>query len=40
MKIHLISDTHVEMAESFKLTAPEQADVIVLAGGIQMVLTV
>lgn len=34
MKIHLISDIHVEMDKKLSLTAPEQADVIVLAGDI------
>jgi predicted phosphodiesterase len=34
MKIHLISDIHFEMDKKLRLTAPDEADVIVLAGDI------
>lgn len=34
MKIHLVSDIHAEMDSTLKLTAPPEADLIVLAGDI------
>ena len=34
MKIHLISDIHIEMDKNLRLTAPAEADVIIVAGDL------